>query len=822
MCDWARAARSGGGVRRFSVAAGTVLLGMAWVLGGAPLRAAASYRDLKVYTTSTQPATAMPASVVARTQFVNSGPAPLAIEAELKPDPAAGFAGAKFAATIPPGKDGIWTWSFDPPEGMQREILVGQVRVNGQAERDLFIGVQGRDPASFRARDRIEVITEPGRVVATYAPRTRQAVLAAVKSAQADRGKPALVLAENGKSDYAIVVEALPAPKEGAEAMKAWQDDKGLPPAQRDLVDAVDDLQRCLRIQSGATLPVAAALPAGKPGIRIRKVDALPGAKGVGSPNATSRVWGPLQDAYRLRTDGRDVVIESDTLDGLRQGVYGLLTDHLDCHWFQPRQLGEEIVVPPDRAVRLPKLDETRGSKWASCGGASWGNDPRWDRRNRALINRGRINFGHSWYNYININEFPYDKFPDYYARDREGKVRKRDEGWTSTNFCSTNPKVIEIVAKKINAFFDANPDAIVCSIDPNDYAPMCLCENCLALDKKYGVTKLDGTEVADRLLHFSKEIYDRLEPKNKGKFLGILIYGYQMELPKGAQAHEHHAGTICNFPPRYDHSRPWDDPTSQKNRDFFRLVKGWGSMLKQFGYYDYYGHYYYFGPFGVVHKMREDLPAFHDLGGTFLVFEAQPNFAGQGLNHYVAGRLAWDVDADVDVLLEEFFQKYYGPAAEPMRNYWLTAEKHFALERPGTGTEMRVAARPEFWNELDGCLKQAEAIVAKLPAEQKRFADRVALARMGFDYGRIRAEYDLNYGRRGGRGGRGDHAAALRFFQANQARLEALQGHHPADDPYWPALVPNYFVVDFAKVRSRLEAAVKSASTQPVGELDE
>jgi len=125
-------------------------------------------------------------------------------------------------------------------------------------------------------------------------------------------------------------------------------------------------------------------------------------------------------------------------------------------------------------------------------------------------------------------------------------------------------------------------------------------------------------------------------------------------------------------------------------------------------------------------------------------------------------------------VLREEFFQKYYGPAGEPMRNYWLTAEKHFAL------------------------------------------------ARMGFDYGRIRAEYDLNYGRRGGRGGRGDHAAALRFFQANQARLEALQGHHPADGPYWPALVPNYFVVDLAKVRSRLEAAVKSASTQPVGELDE
>ena len=43
-------------------------------------------------------------------------------------------------------------------------------------------------------------------------------------------------------------------------------------------------------------------------------------------------------------------------------------------------------------------------------------------------------------------------------------------------------------------------------------------------------------------------------------------------------------------------------------NRHFYDLVKGWGKLLPQFGYYDYYGHWTFPGPWGMVHKMREEL----------------------------------------------------------------------------------------------------------------------------------------------------------------------------------------------------------------------
>jgi len=734
-----------------------------------------NYRNLKIYTTSV-PDAKNPAKIVARTRFVNAGKETLEIGARLHSSRALKLSGGRFAKNVPPGKSADWRWNFTAPAGFTREVLTGRIDINGRPERDLYITVQGADPPDFADRE-VERITERARAVATFSPRNRQSVQAEMRELAARRPPSVLTLAAAGKTDYTIAVEALPAPPPGGQALAYWQE-RDLPAPERDLLLAVDDLQRCLKLQSDAILPVAAT--ANGPAIRLRLA-------AVDAPG--------LQDACRLRTVGKDVVIEAAGPDGLRNGIYGLLTDHLDCHWFQPKELGEEIGIQPDKTVRLPALDEVQGSVWFSVSGVSWGYDRRWDERNRAFINRGRMHFGHAWETYINPREYPYDKYPEYYARDRKGQIRYYGSNRDSTNFCSTNPEVIEIVAKKVNAYFDSHPDAIIASLDPNDNAPFCLCDRCLAVDRQYGQNREDGAEATDRLIRFSNDIYARLKPEHKDKYLGILMYSYQIELPKDAKPHPRYAGYFCDVPSLFDHSRPWNDPTSYLNRHLCELIEGWKPLCAQLGFYDYYGHWRYFGPWGMVHKMREDLPAFHEFGGTFLVLECQPNMAAQGLNHYIAGRLAWDIDADVDILLEEFFTRYYGPAAEPMRQYWMAVERLYSLERPGVANAPRAAFRPEFWTELDGYLRQAQRIAAALPPEERRFTERVQVACDGFEYGRLTTEYDLRYGRFASQFRKPiDHAAAIDHLQAIRPRIEALWGQYPQDDQYKPRLLPGYF----------------------------
>jgi hypothetical protein len=343
----------------------------------------------------------------------------------------------------------------------------------------------------------------------------------------------------------------------------------------------------------------------------------------------------------------------------------------------------------------------------------------------------------------------------------------------------------------------------------------MCLCDRCLALDKQYGQTKEDGTAVADRLIHFSNEIKSRLKPEHQDKFLGILIYGYQMDPPISAKPHDRYAGIICNMAWVYDHTRPFNDPTSPQNREFNAYVEAWGKTIPQMGFYDYYGHWQIFGPFAMVHKIREDMAAFHDAGGTFIQHEAQPNFGMHGMNHLVAARLAWDTEADIDALLEEYYTGFYGPAAEPMRAFWGEAEKGYALLRPGPNTHQRFAVLPDIWDRLEGYLKAAEAATAGADVPQ-RFKDRLALRRDAFEYGRWRWAFEQRYksdridvlGASRDRAGVVDPQAAIQELREKQPWLDAMRAKYKEGDEYWPPMVARIFWVEVDPLVAAIEAA--------------
>ena len=46
--------------------------------------------------------------------------------------------------------------------------------------------------------------------------------------------------------------------------------------------------------------------------------------------------------------------------------------------------------------------------------------------------------------------------------------------------------------------------------------------------------------------------------------------------------------------------------------------------------------------------------------------------------NIYAAFKLLWDVNTDVDALLEEFFTEFFGPAAKPMRAFYSLLESQW------------------------------------------------------------------------------------------------------------------------------------------------
>src|SRR5205085_169015 len=77
--------------------------------------------------------------------------------------------------------------------------------------------------------------------------------------------------------------------------------------------------------------------------------------------------------------------------------------------------------------------------------------------------------------------------------------------------------------------------------------------------------------------------------------------------------------------------------------------------------------------------SIRKDIPYYRSAGVDGFCSETQQNWGTQGINFYVAARLLWNPDEDVDRLLREFYRDFYGPASAPMRRYWERWEQAMA-----------------------------------------------------------------------------------------------------------------------------------------------
>jgi hypothetical protein len=157
------------------------------------------------------------------------------------------------------------------------------------------------------------------------------------------------------------------------------------------------------------------------------------------------------------------------------------------------------------------------------------------------------------------------------------------------------------------------------------------------------------------------------------------------------------------------EHNHPLQLKNTEPNLNFYRALKnGWPKLYSRFGIYEYY---YKAGmnelPFPVLHSIRQDIPFYQSSKVDFFVTQWTADTTGTLLlNHYVAAKLLWNAQADVDAILADFYRNFYGPAKQPMRAY------HEGLEQAAAA---------------GGTINQAKLQNARVKAEQiKQYAASV------------------------------------------------------------------------------------------------
>jgi len=533
-----------------------------------------------------------------------------------------------------------------------------------------------------------------------------------------------LVLAENGKSSYQIVVadNASPSTKYGAQ-----------------------ELQKFLEQMTGAKLLIVSDQQPKRPKEIILGNNAHLQELGVAIDFAALG-----KEGYVIRTVGERLVIAGGQVRGNMYGVYGFLEDHLGCRWFTPdvcripKYSRLAIRATDDR--QIPAL-EYRDLGLADCLNGDWCARNRLNGSHAELQERhgGQVIWGGGLWCHTFAILVPPEKYfnehPEYFSLVAGKRLKKNSQ------LCCTNPDVIRICTEGVRKAMRL-PNVDVASVSQNDYHNHCECANCQAIAKK------EGSEMGP-VLYLVNRVAEGVEKEFPDKFVETLAYHRTRRPPKQMRPRSNVIIRLCSIECCFSH--PLATCNSPLSKAFCEEIDAWAKVAPRLWVWNYGTDFInYLLPMPNQRVRGPNIRFFvdHNVKG---IFEQDTTTSKQSelaeLGGYVTAKCLWNPSYDWKKAMSEFLEAYYGKAAGPIRAYidllhdrverenihvgvWFDAiagaQYVPGAEFPLVGPESKTSHLSEdFLTAANGLWQQAEDVVSNEPELLKR----VKTSRLSVDY---------------------------------------------------------------------------------------
>ncbi len=444
--------------------------------------------------------------------------------------------------------------------------------------------------------------------------------------------------------------------------------------------------------------------------------------------------WDRLgEDGFTIKTAGNNLIIAGGSEKGSLYGVYTFLEDYLVCRKYS----SQVTIIPRKETIRLQKIKKTQipiieyreihMPDAMDSSYAEWHKlDSRWERIKK-------------WGMWVHTFDdlVPPDKYfkthPEYFSMINGSRV-------PSYQLCLSNPDVLEIVVKTLKRMIKEKPEALIWSVSQNDTYGPCQCDSCLALDRKYGGPS--GT-----MIYFVNRVAEQFPDK----IISTLAYQYTRSAPRGIRPRENVNIVLCSI--ECNRSRPISkDPLS---RSFCKDIKGWAGLTNNILIWDYVVQFRSLvSPFPNLMVLKPNIKFFVK-NNARMIFEQGSGFTRSEfheLRTYLIAKLLWNPDLNVDRLIEDFLNGFYGDAAPYIKKY--IELMHRGLKR--SGKPLLIYGSP--WKGMDGYLSpelmdnysalfdKAEAAVSNKPELLKR----VRTARLPLEYAILEQAKRYGMGERG------------------------------------------------------------------------
>lgn len=429
---------------------------------------------------------------------------------------------------------------------------------------------------------------------------------------------------------------------------------------------------------------------------------------------------------------------------GTANAVYTFIQDCLNVRWLWPGDLGEDIAPQETIAFapfvfRYHPQIRMRDSVFAyhrrprTTDGHL---DDKWMKLQRLWLGSlaadvGGHAFGDWWERFHESN-------PEYFALQPDGTRIGMMPAGKNVKMCLSNPDVAEQWLEDIEKKLAINPYLTHFSAAENDGGNWgyCVCEDCQAWDHPdskrmrtiwNGVIQ-DYLSMSDRQLRFANRCAELLEKKYPGKGYKVTIHAYGNSTPAPVELHgvpNVHPSLVHNF---------FDGYSDVSNSNRAEYIK----------YSDKTTHHFWRPNVGHRALFQDGGPADMTLVAENMRLVGQQGCIGiyidyirdfwwtQGPMYYLLAQMVWNPFQDADAIMDDYYARAYGPAAETMEVYWSILEVARRQVVSDPDSDWLAVFNDDLYERAESLLNQAEKDVDDSPEVYTR---RIGFARAGLTF---------------------------------------------------------------------------------------
>lgn len=296
----------------------------------------------------------------------------------------------------------------------------------------------------------------------------------------------------------------------------------------------------------------------------------------------------------------------------------------------------------------------------------------------------------------------------------------------SASQWCLSNPEVLEIVCERLDSLFRANPAQSMISISQNDGSDTyCRCPACAAIIAEEG-------SPAGPILRFVNAVARRFPDKQ----ISTLAYLFSVTPPAVTRPEENVSIMLCDI----DCRRQTALTENPSGHEFMRSLEGWSAICDNIFLWDYGINFdNYLSPFPNLSTIRDNMQIFRSHGVKMHFSQINSTLGGDfsDLRPYLVSKLMWNADAPLDSLERHFCEAFYGDAAPYILRYI------HMLEGAAVATDVDLfiydtpvsykgnILSPALFRRYEALFDAAEAAVASDPVKLRR----VRLTRLPLQY---------------------------------------------------------------------------------------